>query len=76
MTEATREDIRSLRADVNNLRTEVTERLRATAERSWAGTKDAAQIAVDEIEERPVVATVLALVVGILIGLMIGTSRR
>jgi ElaB/YqjD/DUF883 family membrane-anchored ribosome-binding protein len=75
MSEVSPEEIRSLRNDVNSLRAEIAERLGDAADRGWTGAKDTAQTVMDEIEERPFVATFLGLILGLLIGLMLGSRR-
>ena len=75
MRDVTSQDIQSLHADVNSLRADIAERVRATAERGWSGAKDSAQTVVEEIEGHALIATLLALLAGIFIGLLIGSRR-
>ena len=75
MSYVTSEDIRSLRADLNSLGDDIGDRVRTAADKGWSGAMDSAQSIVDEIEEHPRIATLLALMGGIMIGMVIGTTR-
>jgi ElaB/YqjD/DUF883 family membrane-anchored ribosome-binding protein len=75
MSEVTPEEIRSIRDDVSRLRAEIADRFLYSAERGWTGAKDTAQTVLNEIEERPLIATLLGLLVGLFIGLMLGSRR-